>query len=352
MDNIVSFQPGAEINTLGLARDAKWAHSSIRIGFPSRIHGTPIDCNRFAFGRPGGGGLGFAIATGNILSAERSSALQIQSSNPVHLPVVAHYARVMQSVLGVQVNLAIEIQMAKLTRQHFGLGSSVCLACALVFAINKMCAEPLSVDEMRLLIAHNFVEEFRGRVTRGLETGVGTSVAFRGGISVVADGIVEVFHRDFPAGFDIVLVDPKTTRPNSDQPESEEMLRRTFFLDGSYRYTKAYDVLMNIIPALHNGDFETFGEYLWDIQFSGTHLSMIQSYENYGKKIYETLGCLRENGAVACGLSSVGPAIYAIVERHDTALLKTAITKRLKVSCWQVEADNTGIFVEHLASSN
>ncbi|MFC1604988.1 hypothetical protein ACFL5F_08175 [Planctomycetota bacterium] len=348
MDSIVSFEPGDDIKTLGLTRRAKWVHSSIRIRFPSRIHATPIDCNRFTFGRPGGGGLGFAVTTSNILSAARHSDLDIQSSNPVHLPLVTHYARVMQHVLGVQVRLAVTIQMAKMTRQHFGLGSSVCLACAVVSAINTMCGKPLSVGEMRCLIAHNFVEEFRGRVTRGLETGVGTSVAFRGGISVVADALVEIFHRDFPANLDIVLVDPKTTRPNSDQPESEEMLRRTFFLDNSYRFTKAYDLLMNIIPALQDGDLRRFGEYMWDIQFSGTHLSMIQSYENYGKRIYETLGCLRENGAVACGLSSVGPAIYAIVERHDTASLKRTITKRLKAPYWQLGADNTGILVDHL----
>ena len=346
MDLPSRFEPGTEIQDLGMVRETSLELREIQIRFPNRIHMTPIDCNRFGFGEPGGGGIGFAIDLGSTLRISTSRHLEVEVSRPTDIPLMVHYSRVMQQVLNTRQEFHFSLHMANTVKQHFGLGSSVSVACAVVFGINKMFRDPLSVDEMRRLIAHNFVEEFEGEVSRGLETGVGTSVILKGGIAVIANGIVEVFRRPFPQGYAVLLVDPRTSRPESNRPESEDMLRRTFHLDGSYRYTKAYDILMDIIPAIDAGDFRKVGDYVWDIQFSGTHLSMIQSYEAFGEQIYKTLGILRGAEAAVCGLSSVGPAIYAIcLDEMKDAIAESVVQQCERVSVMEVRANNNGICV-------
>lgn len=344
MSRVETFEPGSQINTLGLCRKSAVRCPELKIRFPCRIHMTPIDCNRFGFGKPGGGGLGFAIDMMNTLIISQSSKLQIEANRPKDMPLVLHYFRMMQKILLFEQDFHFNLSVSNLVRQHFGLGSSVSVACAVVFGINKVFGEPLSIEEIRHLIAYNFVEEFKGKIAQGLETGVGTSVILRGGISVIGGKIIEVFHRLFPHGYSVLLIDPKTNRPESDKPESQDMLNRTFFLDTSYRYAKSYNTLMDIIPALYEGDLRTVGDYIWDIQYSGTHLSMIQSYEDFGRKIYETLACLRKTGAEICGLSSVGPAIYSVVQEEKRDQIIQTIHSRLpNVGITPVKPNNQGI---------
>ena len=271
--------------------------------------------------------------------------MRVKSSIWHYDHIVTHYVRLMEKVLQVEFRVELSLTLSDLMSQHFGLGSSVCVACAVMWGMNRLCGDPLTLEQLRLLIAHNFVEKCQGGLSRGLETGVGTSVVFRGGISVVADQIVEVFHRPFPDGYSVLIIDPATSRPEMDKPESEDMLERTFFLDGSYRYTKAYNILMDVIPALHSGDLRSFGAHVWDIQFSGTHLSMIQSYEGFGRKIYDVLGTLRASGAVICGISSVGPAIYCVCESADRANIEADLRRRYgsEMPIHRVGVNNTGI---------
>jgi predicted sugar kinase len=162
-------------------------------------------------------------------------------------------------------------------------------------------------------------------------------------LAVVTNDLVEIANRPFPSGYSVLLVDPLTTRPDSDKPESEDMLKRTFFLDSSYRYTKAYNVLMDMVPALHRGDLSTLGDHVWDIQFSGTHLSMIQSYENCGQRIYDTLCLLRASGATVCGLSSVGPTVYAVCPVGQAETIRaTVLAEREGVTVLETSPDNDG----------
>jgi len=345
MDDTTTFRPGEHVIDLGLRRTARLSLSEVAVSFPNRIHMTPLDCNRFGFGKPGGGGIGFAIETGNRLSVRVSDQSAVHADRPEDGPLVLHYHRVFQTMVCCSSECVFDLRVPSLVRQHFGLGSSVAVACAVFYSMNKLYGEPFSTQEMRLLIGHNFVEEYQGLVTRGLETGVGTSTILRGGVSVVANELVELLNRPFPEGFSLLLVDPRTERPDTDKPESEAMLRRTFFLDASYRYIKAYDLLMDMLPALHHGDLKRLGDYIWDIQFSGTHLSMIQSYECRGRQIYDVLTVLREAGSEVCGLSSVGPAIYAICRRERKPEIVSALSAQCgnTVTVEEIVPDNKGV---------
>jgi predicted sugar kinase len=313
------FSPGEYIDDLGLSRTCKSAHEVVCLTFPSRIHVTPIDCNRFAFGVPGGGGVGFAIEMENYLRLHLCKTDSVDAL-PQHIPVLEHYVALAKKVFAYDGGIGLECRTADVLTRHSGLGSNVGLACACMQGINVMFGETLSIREIRRLIAKNFVEECEGRLSRGLETGVGTQVILAGGACVVGDRTALLYEGHCLDGLSVVLLFPEAPRPDLDKPESLEMLRRSVFLDESYRYVRAYRIVMELVPAMECGDLARIGDVVWDFQFSGTHLSMIQSCFDGGLEIYRTLIALRAAGVEVVGMSSVGPCVYAIGTDADSAV--------------------------------
>ena len=108
MDHFATFAPGQNIDTLGLIREAKRELSGISLVFPGRIHMTPIDCNRFGFGKPGGGGIGFAVDLPNRLDISISSETKIESNSAKHRALVIHYSKLVQAVLETDLSFHID----------------------------------------------------------------------------------------------------------------------------------------------------------------------------------------------------------------------------------------------------
>ena len=102
-DGLPTFAPGTELKLLGVALKASPVRASVQIEFPHRIHVTPIDCNRFALGQPGGGGLGFAISHGSTLRVASAGRFQIASIRSKDPPVAEHYLRLIQAIMGTHV---------------------------------------------------------------------------------------------------------------------------------------------------------------------------------------------------------------------------------------------------------
>lgn len=313
------FSPGEYIDDLKMSRPRKPMHEAASFTFPSRIHVTPIDCNRFAFGVPGGGGVGFAIEMENYLRLHLCETDSVDAL-PRHVPVLEHYVALAKKVLAYDGGIGVECRLASVLAKHSGLGSNVGLASACMQGVNFMFGEALSIQEIRRLVAQNFVEECEGSLSRGLETGVGTQVILAGGTCVVGDSTVLLYEGHCLDGLPVMLLFPEAPRPEQDKPESLEMLRRSVLLDESYRYIRAYRVMMELVPAMERCDLTRVGDVVWDFQFSGTHLSMIQSCLDGGLEIYRTLIALRAAGVEIVGMSSVGPCVYAMGAKVDSAV--------------------------------
>jgi len=313
MSKLVLFDPGDNLILHFTPKRIPPKFESLSVKFPGRIHITPIDCNRFDFGKPGGGGMGFAVELNNELHIKLSKRDTVVSE-AIYQPLLNHYLALLKRLFMFDGGLEVKSQISNLMRQHFGLGSSVAIATACMQGINALFGSPLSHEDIRQLIATNFVEVCEGRLARGLETGVGTYVILNGGFAIIADEIVPLYSNNILNGVPVILVSPAIQRPETDKPESLDMLQRSLLLDSSYRYTRIYRIVMDIVPALNRHDLKAVGDVVWDFQFSGTHQSMIQAYQDGGIEIIRTMTLLRRAGGMIVGMSSVGPAIYAICE--------------------------------------
>ena len=338
------FDPGERLNIPGNLASARPVIDGINISFPGRIHVSPIDCNRFGFGQPGGGGVGFAVSLDNRLEIKIAPQTIVEGA-PGQEPVMLHWARLMLKILGYDRGLSLKMRLCPEMGQHSGLGSSVAVAAACLSGINKLFGEPYTKIQLRDLLTLNFVEQCRGRVTRGLETGVGSHVLLNGGFCAVGDNTVLLSSSHELDAHSVLLVFPKVTRLHQDDPECLEMLKRSLRLDESYRYIRAYRVIMDLWPALQRKDLRGLGEVIWEFQFSGTHLSMFQGYDDGGVEIIRTMTLLRKSGAQIVGMSSVGPTIYAISDNLD-CVLQAARTAGLHHSITRIDPFGTALVDE------
>ena len=339
MTQPVLFDPGENLILNIPKRCTTPVHKSVSVNFPARIHITPIDCNRFDFGRPGGGGLGFAVKMENFLSVALNDENIIQGT-PEQILLLSHWLLLAKKVFLYEGNFSISLSLSSLMHQHSGLGSSAVVATAFMQAINILFGESLEMEEIRRLIAYNFVEVCDNRLSRGLETGVGTYALLAGGFCMIGDKITPLFASHTLDDHPILLVQPHIFRPDMDKPESIEMFNRSLELDESYRYIRAYRSIMDIAPCLYEGDIDGFGKVIWDFQFAGTHISMVQAYDGGGIQLYKIMTELRKAGASVVGLSSVGPTIFALAK--DLSALRP-IVQSLDCDYFETEVSGKGV---------
>ncbi len=303
---------------------------------PARIHLSVLDMNRFAPNRPGGGGIGFAIQLYTIAKAEcTEGAVSIDYDRE---PVIRHFVEVFKKVTGYTGGFKISI--TDHDKKHVGLGSTGSVLLAVGHAMNAATGNPITPEDIRLLIGNNYVEETcEGQIIHGFETGVGPAAATYGGMAVLCDELNLVCHHAFAADKNVFIIIPPTEAKASGEDEFNILMNRARHLDYRDRELKAYLVLMDLIPALIRDDLEKLGEVITEIDFRGSKRAEV---EHNSFEIYHYMSRLREAGLEFVGMSSVGPSIAVITEK--TKMEMEDIAKRLGLTiAITTRVDNEGL---------
>lgn len=285
---------------------------------PSRLHASVIDMNRFDVGRPGGGGVGFAVAL-----FCRSRAVVCGGRDVVargNRPGIAvHLGRLFQAITGVP--LGVEIEINDHGRQHMGLGSSIGTISAAAVSLNELFGRPFTQRDLRKLVAHNYCEEAAEdprQLVPGFETNVGAMAAIHGGMVVASDHCELLCRMPFPEPMRALLVLPHIgPEVASGDQEAQVLLTDARQRDRRDANEKAYRVLMDLLPAMFSGDLGTVGEVVYELTLLGSKRVECSLHGNRGQEIFETLRRLREQGAEIVSMSSVGPAVFALSRRPE-----------------------------------
>ncbi|MGV8175368.1 MAG: GHMP kinase [Methanothrix sp.] len=332
------FMPGECIRTIGFEGDyiLKPKPGAFTAIAPGRIHLTVLDMNRFAPNRPGGGGVGFALqiyCTARIRCIP--DGLKIDYSRE---PIIRHYAEVFRKTVGYKGGFEIAIEDHE--KKHVGLGSTGSVLLALGHAMNSAVGSPLSSEQIRLLLGHNYVEETEdGRVTNGFETGVGPAAATYGGMAITGDELSLVYRHSFAPGKNVFVTIPPTSVSSAGRAEFDLLMNRARNLDYQDRELKAYLLLMDLIPALERDDLKKIGEIIWEIEFRGSKRAEV---EHHGFEIYRHMSLLREAGLEFVGMSSVGPSIAIVTDRSAEEVADLIEPLGLKIAI-ETKVDNEGL---------
>lgn len=341
MGRVKPFSPGSCIRTIHLTRKTKPVLHKVEIKFPSRVHITLIDSNRFAFGKPGAGGMGFAIEMDNRMRISLSDKNR-QDSSKNSKPLLAHMTYVMKKILNYEEGVYVHLHTDDFLRPHIGLGYTPTILTACAQGINLLFGSPLSGEEIRMLVAYNYAEEHNGKLIRGHETGVGAHLLLNGGFVIVGGDLKVIYSREFLPSFHVTLIDPGSIQIPHEESEYVPVFKRIQKEDQAFRYHKAYLILMDLIPALYSNNVEAIGDIMWRFQFGGNNLFELEKYPDRGRHILEVMHAVRfgckQNPIV--GLSSVGPIIYAITK--DVGAVYN-ICEPLNVKLFVTKVDNEGV---------
>ena len=247
-----------------------------------------MDMNRFAPERPGGGGLGFAIALPTTVEVRCTDGPdEIRYARE---PIVRHFLAVFRAATGYAGGFSVTADHH--AHPHVGLGSTSTVLIALAHALNAAVGSPLSDDQLRLLLGHNYVEETAGgEIAFGFETGVGPSVSTYGGMAVMGDELTLVYQHPFAEGCTVFVIIPSSDISSAGAKEFDLLMNRARTLDYQDRELKAYLLLMDLIPALEAGDVRKVGDVVWEIEFRGSKRAEI---EHHTFAIYAYMNRLRE----------------------------------------------------------
>ncbi|PWR75292.1 GHMP kinase [Methanospirillum stamsii] len=336
--DFTSFHPGENINTCGYEKKYFLNPSAepIKTRVPGRIHLTVLDMNRFAPGHAGGGGIGFAI---EVYAEVELSCISgehiIHYSRPA---IIRHFLEVFCKTVGY--SEGFEVKATDHDYKHVGLGSTCTILTALANAANRAIGNPLTQDQLRILIGNNYVEETEGGlIAYGFETGVGPAVSTRGGMAILGDNLTVVHQHSFAQGKNVHIVIPPSSISSAGEEEFSLLMNKARSLDYRDRELKAYIILMDFIPALNNNDIKKMGDVMWEIEFRGSKRAEI---EHHSFELYQYMHQLRKAGLEFVGMSSVGPSIAVITDLSKEALSKILDPLDLKIAV-STHVDNAGV---------
>ena len=316
----------------------------VRITTPSRLHFSLLDLNG-SLGRIDGG-FGLAITDPNFqIIAERATGIHVVSSlysNRAH--AVLKRLQKAHPFPGIKLTFESEIPM------HCGFGSGTQLSLGVAQTVNVLYELGLDIQTLARIVG------------RGGTSGIGIAAFDTGGF------IVDGGHRfpdektsflpssalgdippppillryAFPES-PMLIVMPNCSRIYGD---AEIELFQTLCPQPEWVAQKlSHTLLLQILPALIEGDMHNFGKALNSIQTYGWKKVEIDAQ---GDELQLTLDFLKTSGAFGAGVSSWGPAVCVLGEEIEELKRETeAFLKRLPNggSCFITRANNSGAYV-------
>lgn len=142
------FRPGENIRTLNFEKkySLKPVKGIVKVTAPARIHLSVLDMNRFAPGRPGGGGIGFAVqifCTSKVECIPKGLEIDYERKG-----ILEHLVQVFSHT--VRYSGGFRIQARDHQYKHVGLGSTSTIMIATITAMNYAVGSPLDTDQLHL----------------------------------------------------------------------------------------------------------------------------------------------------------------------------------------------------------
>jgi beta-RFAP synthase len=260
------------------------------------------------------GGLGMTVDRPGVeLTLARASKQRVEGEQRERA------TRVLQSVLNAvgRPNEGVHLNVKRAPREHIGLGTGTQMSLAIARGVAEVLGLESDSEDLALWTG------------RGLRSGVGVRGFEFGGFLVDgghAEGATScvaplLTRLEVPESWRVLLVTPPGARGISGTAERAAFRQlggnsRGGSSDDAAREMQASaicrDVLLGVLPALAERDFDTFVSALWSVQVQvGEVFSSVQGGRFASSETTAVVESLRRLGAVGTGQSSWGPTVFA-----------------------------------------
>ena len=327
--------------------------TGVLVSAPSRLHLGLIDLNG-SLGRIDGG-IGIAVQLPRtVITAEQSPDLIVSGGTPPSARRAGDTAHRVLSSLGMCGGALIHIRAVP--PGHVGLGLGTALSLAVARALCELSGMPVPVRDLAMMTG------------RGGTSGIGTAAFESGGLIVdgghsygpggekqeflpssASPGIhpaPAVTRLNFPEEWEILIVIPEPESTVSGAQETA-IFRESCPVPLHEVREICHEVIMRLLPGVMEHDLDLFGAAVNRIQEIG--FKRIER-ERQPLHLRELESCLRNAGAACAGMSSFGPAVYAVsgsgLDRLEAAA-RDLLGKK-QAAFIRTRADNHGAIVRHL----
>ncbi|MFX1253462.1 MAG: beta-ribofuranosylaminobenzene 5'-phosphate synthase [Promethearchaeota archaeon] len=328
----------------------------LQIQTPFRLHFGLIDLNG-ELGRVDGGlGVSLQGELGWIISAKEinASSDQINCSSPQLVPVVKELLQTFRQATNIS-QQRFRLTVHRQIPSHVGLGSHTQLALGLATLLTNLTQEEYKYNTRQLARIMN----------RGGTSGIGVAAFEQGGFildgghsfgsdqqktsflpSSASKGLKPapiLFRSPLPEEWRFIIVLPRV-KPGASGKEEINLFQ-------SYCPLPAVDVkeicrliLMKVLPSVLEEDLNNFGEGVFELQHLGFKKIEIEIQHPI---ISHLINRAVESGAVGAGMSSFGPATFAIVDpKHISEIVdawRDLLDKnQISYQIWTAHGDNQG----------
>ncbi|MBN8913771.1 MAG: GHMP kinase [Rhizobiales bacterium] len=310
-----------------------------RVSAPARLHLGFLDLNGSLGRRYGSIGLALDAPSTDIV-VTRAAATSVSGPEPDRVLAVVERCRAALALTG-----HYRVEVARAIPPHAGLGSGTQLALAIGFALMRL--EGLSLTPQQ-------VGDLAGR---GARSAIGMA-AFEAGGLIVDGGRGSrdepppvLIQTPFPDAWRALLVlDTQAQGAHGDRETQAFAALPPFAETLADRLCRL--VLMQLVPGLKDGDIETFGAALTEIQrIVGGHFAAAQGGSPWtSPAVGDLLKRAATLGATGIGQTSWGPTGFGFVPSTDVAerlyhsLVEEAKARGLEIAI--VRGRNAGATIE------
>jgi beta-ribofuranosylaminobenzene 5'-phosphate synthase len=293
---------------------------AITVESPSRLHLGFIDPNG-SLGRAFGS-IGLAIdahatrITARQAPAARHDGPRIEgATSETQLQRIEQYLKQLNAALGDDHTApAIDIEIHETPRPHTGLGSGTQLALALGTAFARVKGHEASTADIARILA------------RGARSGIGIHGFDHGGLIVdggrnaATTSIPPLIARQpFPETWRVLLIDD-TSRQGLHGEEEKRGLASLAPFPATLAAHLSHLVLMRILPAVAEHDFDTFADALCDLQQTiGEYFAPVQGGVFASPAVARALEAVAAEQKAGIGQTSWGPVGFAFVQSAQDA---------------------------------
>ncbi len=305
----------------------------VQIYFGQRVSSMSLDSRKIV-PREGtiytAGEIVVAIDTGVTVEAAlldepgRIEIIDGAASRPL---LMRHAVGLMRAALSVDDGLRLQLDVRR-HLPHCGLGSSSLAVAAVAIAINELYGRPIPDDVLARYLAQNHGEEIAGDERRLLPVqclgGSGVANLFPGALQVLAGQTTVIGTMHIPDTYRAVIGVPADRHaPVLDAAalmEAEAEQAAGFAETGRLHAAQvAYDLVHEGLPGMVRGDLAGIGKIVFNHRFLWGSIRNCRFSHPRLLEIADGVRHLWEDRtAPILGLSSAGPAFYAVTEQVET----------------------------------
>jgi len=258
--------------------------------------------------------------------------------------LLTHVVSLIKQATGYQSGLRIKTRTHNY--RHVGFGSSAILQETTAVAINRLLGEPLSVSDLRKLIAYNFAEEsdtLKDYLVPGASTGGSFNTMFYGGFVITSTETEKIFRMEMPEDTRFVVGIPQVKVAGPEQSEVDiNCLSWTRHSDRFSAGKISFWILTELLPACVQGDLKKMGKFFYNFTYCAKLIPMLLYRNDLPGIILE----LQENGLEGAWMTSAGPSLVAFTQDESKVEIAKQIFEKRRCGTVLLKPDNKGLVEE------